>query len=553
MYRQHHFLIRLLLTVLAVALPLIALHVFTVRQESQAAENGAMANIQARSVEVARVTDQTLARAELLLRMLASREAIVRLDTPTCEELMRDIVKLDPIYVNAVAADTAGELRCIGANRPLDRSPNVVDSAWFKDALADEGFRLSRPFSGRVANRPIAMLSLPLRDGERRKVGVVGLSIDLSGLSETLSRFTAQEGATVALIDGSSRLIARFPYAPDRIGHESSVAWKDARARQRTGAVAGEGLDGVRRLVYSSDVGRYGLRAAAGIPTAVITGPAESMLWRSLGVGLVTLLFGAALAVAAARGLLRPLRSLRDTARAWGSGAVDQRADECLPGAFGTLAGEFNRMIEAREETKALLVESQQRYAQMLDGVDMIALRVRFDGTLTYCNDSLVRIIGWPRTEMLGRGWMERGISPAASHLIQRYQGGFDEGVFQRSRDVEFFARSGETRLIRLNSSVVFDDAGRPDSLSCIGEDITRQREMETAMQARRQAEAANLAKTNFLSRMSHELRTPLNAVLGFSQLLSRSAAPKLDDGERRQLEMIVLAGDQLRALIDDV
>ena len=41
-----------------------------------------------------------------------------------------------------------------------------------------------------------------------------------------------------------------------------------------------------------------------------------------------------------------------------------------------------------------------------------------------------------------------------------------------------------------------------------------------TALEAKRDADRANTAKSEFLSRMSHELRTPLNAILGFGQLL---------------------------------
>jgi CheY-like chemotaxis protein len=51
---------------------------------------------------------------------------------------------------------------------------------------------------------------------------------------------------------------------------------------------------------------------------------------------------------------------------------------------------------------------------------------------------------------------------------------------------------------------------------------------------------------------MSHELRTPLNAVLGFSQLLQTTARKRLTAKELQQLDMIFLAGAQLRSLIEE-
>jgi signal transduction histidine kinase len=70
------------------------------------------------------------------------------------------------------------------------------------------------------------------------------------------------------------------------------------------------------------------------------------------------------------------------------------------------------------------------------------------------------------------------------------------------------------------------------------------------ALEAKREADRANTAKSEFLSRMSHELRTPLNAILGFGQLL------QLDDLTEEQAESadhILRAGRHLLGLINEV
>jgi diguanylate cyclase (GGDEF)-like protein len=71
------------------------------------------------------------------------------------------------------------------------------------------------------------------------------------------------------------------------------------------------------------------------------------------------------------------------------------------------------------------------------------------------------------------------------------------------------------------------------------------------AIKAQKQAEAANRAKSVFLSTMSHELRTPLNAILGFSALMRSD--PALTEGQRENIDIINRSGGHLLNLINDV
>lgn len=77
---------------------------------------------------------------------------------------------------------------------------------------------------------------------------------------------------------------------------------------------------------------------------------------------------------------------------------------------------------------------------------------------------------------------------------------------------------------------------------------------VDTLTAAQKQAEAANVAKSEFLAMISHELRTPLNAVLGFSQLLADQVHGRL--GHQRYqdyVQHIAGSGRHLMHLIEDL
>jgi|GEM_PF-1730230 signal transduction histidine kinase/FixJ family two-component response regulator len=63
-------------------------------------------------------------------------------------------------------------------------------------------------------------------------------------------------------------------------------------------------------------------------------------------------------------------------------------------------------------------------------------------------------------------------------------------------------------------------------------------------------AESADFAKSAFLAQMSHEIRTPMNGVLGMAEALART---KLDERQKRLVEVIRESGDTLLALLNDV
>ena len=80
-----------------------------------------------------------------------------------------------------------------------------------------------------------------------------------------------------------------------------------------------------------------------------------------------------------------------------------------------------------------------------------------------------------------------------------------------------------------------------------------RERAEVALLEAKKELEDSNQAKSEFLARMSHELRTPLNSILGFSQVLNTDPDEPLTQSQKESVRQILKAGWHLLALINEV
>ena len=171
-------------------------------------------------------------------------------------------------------------------------------------------------------------------------------------------------------------------------------------------------------------------------------------------------------------------------------------------------------------------------------------------GIIYEANDTFCERYRVSREEMVGHTMSELGfglLPPDRDRYFALVQ---SEGRV-RNLEVRSQLRNGDIATLLANSEPI-QYKGRPCMLS-MTMNVTDLHQAAAAREAQFEAEAANRAKTEFLSRMSHELRTPLNAMLGFAQLLRADAAERLTVRENIQLEHIHRAGWHLLALVNDV
>jgi len=209
--------------------------------------------------------------------------------------------------------------------------------------------------------------------------------------------------------------------------------------------------------------------------------------------------------------------------------------------------------ISERRTAEQALLESEERTRAILRTANDAFVRTDDGGRVVEWNKRAESMFGWPREEALGR-MLADTILPE-SHREQHRQSftrfvetGDAHGLNQR---VEHSAlrRDGSEFPVEMTLWTTSDATHR--TLNAFVRDITEQRRAEAAVrQAKEEADRANRAKSDFLSRMSHELRTPLNAVLGFAQLLTGEA---LGDEARDNVQQILKGGHHLLDLVNEV
>ena len=96
------------------------------------------------------------------------------------------------------------------------------------------------------------------------------------------------------------------------------------------------------------------------------------------------------------------------------------------------------------------------------------------------------------------------------------------------------------------------------DELQVVNTELERtvadlEAERGVVQEARRAAEMASAAKSEFLATMSHELRTPLNAISGYVDLLTMELRGPVTDAQRKDLTRIKKSGQHLLSLINDI
>jgi PAS domain S-box-containing protein len=211
----------------------------------------------------------------------------------------------------------------------------------------------------------------------------------------------------------------------------------------------------------------------------------------------------------------------------------------------------------ARDETEHKRAETEMRESErFLDSVlenlpSMVFVKDADDLRFVRFNRAGEELIGRSREELIGKNDHDLFPAAEADFFVQK-----DREVLTSGEVVDIPEEPIETlnhgqRILHTRKIAIQDERGVPRYLLGVSEDITdRKLAQQEAEEARAEAERANSAKSEFLSRMSHELRTPLNSVLGFAELLWMDGVV---GDQRDHVDRIRRSGRHLLDLINEI
>lgn len=209
--------------------------------------------------------------------------------------------------------------------------------------------------------------------------------------------------------------------------------------------------------------------------------------------------------------------------------------------------------VSARQETLALLKESERRFHALAENSPGLIWMCDVDSHCTYFNSRWFEFTGRSEAQELGTGWTA-GIHPED---LTAYLTAYNQAIHtQDSFVIEYRHRraDGEYRWLLSKAVPRYDAQQTFAGLISTSVDITDNKAREDLLQQTiSELEHVTRSKDEFLANMSHELRTPLNAILGLSEGLREQLFGSLNDRQQRHVETIYQSGTHLLELINDI
>ena len=216
----------------------------------------------------------------------------------------------------------------------------------------------------------------------------------------------------------------------------------------------------------------------------------------------------------------------------------------------GEIIGMVSVAVDVTEQTEAQIeINRQRQYLErLLTNAPLVMFATDKKGIITFSRGGELKHFGLQQNQAVGMDIFSQGEYHLFQEDVRRALRG------ETIRNTHQF----EDLYLDMHCTPLLDQDANINGMIGVGINVTDLKRAQEALDyarelrdAKEAAEAANIAKTTFISNMSHELRTPLNSIIGFSQFLVKDKSLSADQQE--YLSLISRSSEHLLGLINDI
>jgi PAS domain S-box-containing protein len=174
----------------------------------------------------------------------------------------------------------------------------------------------------------------------------------------------------------------------------------------------------------------------------------------------------------------------------------------CLIGIFGAV-----KDITERKAAEEKLINSESRFRELLETVNLIAVQIDTGGIITFCNDFLLNLTGYKREELIGKNWFNKLIPTGNTDVYEVFINETKHSNTTPYYENPILTKAGKLLDIAWSNTTQHDLNGNITGVACIGENITERKNTEARIRMlNEELEQRVLERTSELEEKNAEL-----------------------------------------------
>ena len=220
------------------------------------------------------------------------------------------------------------------------------------------------------------------------------------------------------------------------------------------------------------------------------------------------------------------------------------------PIGFRGIAHDITDLKKAQDALR----ESEEKYRTILESIEDGYYELDIAGDITFCNDSMCRILGYPKDELMGMNNREYMDQETAKNVYQSVNRVYTTGKVEKGLQYELTRKDGAKIYVEASVSLMKDEENQPIGFRGILRDITERKRAEQEkrrLEAKLQQAQKMEAIGTLAGGVAHDLNNILGGLVSYPELLLM----QIPHGNplRKPIQTIQKSGEKAAAVVEDL